>query len=92
MLLWNHVSILATFMATLHCYDKDNMLTNFGTASKNFGEVLEISKANIKIKASLLDTGKLKSFGKKLLALSKFAGPLFLFISTVASEDIERTR
>ena len=70
MLLWNYVFILATFMATLHCYDKDNMLTNFGTASKNFGEVLEISNANIKIKASLLDTGKLRLVSNK--AVKKF--------------------
>ena len=79
-------------MATLHCYDKDDELKSFGTATKNFAEILEISIDNIKAKTSLLDTGKLKSVGKKLLALSKAAGPLFLFVSAVGFENVEAAR
>ena len=39
--------ILATFIATLHCYDPDDPLKSFGTAAKNYNEaVTEIANAN----------------------------------------------
>ena len=85
--------IWATFIGTLHCYDPDNALNNFGTAAKNYNQaMLEMTNANIQKKTSLLDTGKLRSFTTKLKALSKAAGPLVLFISAIFFEDVEATR
>ena len=85
--------ILATFIATLHCYDPDNELTNFGTAAKNFNEAVStMSDANIIKKTSLLDSGKLRWVTSKLKALLKAAGPLAIVVSIVFSEDVEYKR
>ena len=84
--------ILATFIATLHCYDPDDPLKSFGNAAKNYNEaVSEMSNANIKKKASLLDSGKLRSITSKLKALSRAAGPLVLVVS-ILFEDVEVAR
>ena len=85
--------ILATFIATLHCYDPDDPLKSFGTAAKNYNDaVSEMSNANIKRKASLLDSGKLRSITSKLKALSRAAGPLVMVVSILAFEDVEVAR
>ena len=92
MYLCNFYFIFATFITTLHCHDPEKKKKSFGTAARNYGDVLEMSHADIKKKTSLLDNGKLRSISKKLLALSKAAGPLVLFISTIFFEDVEATR
>ena len=85
--------ILTTFIATLHCYDPDNELTNFGTAAKNFNEAVStMSDANIIKKTSLLDSGKLRLVANKLKGLLQAAGPLAIVISIVFSEDVEYKR
>ena len=84
--------ILATFIATLHCYDPDDPLKSFGNAAKNYNEaVSEMATANIKKKASLLDSGKLRSITSKLKALGRAAGPLVLVVS-ILFEDVEVAR
>ena len=85
--------IWATFIGTLHCYDPDNELTNFGTAAKNFNEAVStMSDANIIKKTSLLDSGKLRLVANKLKGLLQAAGPLAIVISIVFSEDVEYKR
>ena len=85
--------VTATFVATLHCYDPDDPLKSFGQAAKNYNDaVSEMSNANIKKKASLLDSGKLRSITSKLKALSRAAGPLVMVVSILAFEDVEVAR
>ena len=85
--------IWTTFIGTLHCYDPDNALNNFGTAAKNYNQAIsEMTNANIQQKTSLLDAGKLRSFTTKLKALSKAAGPLAMVISVLFLEDVEFAR
>ena len=92
MYLFTFYFILTTFIASLHCNDPDDPLKSFGSASKNYNDaVSEMSNANIKKKASLLDSGKLRSITSKLKALSTAAGPLVLFVS-ILFEDVEVAR
>ena len=84
--------ISATFIATHHCAVPYESLKSFETATKNYNDaVSEMSNANIKKKASLLDSGKLRSITSKLKALSTAAGPLVLFVS-ILFEDVEVAR
>ena len=92
MYLLNFYFILATFITTLHCFDQDDPLKTSVTAFTNYKDIVDMSKANIKTKTSLLDTGKLRSIGKKLLTLSKAAGPLIAIVATLFFEDIEHVR
>ena len=92
MYLHNFYFILATFITTLHCFDKDDPLKTPINAIKNINDILDMSKANIKKKTSFLDKGKLRSVVNKLISFSKAAGPLIAIVATLFFEDIEHAR
>ena len=85
--------ILASFIAAHLCAVPYESLKSFETATKNYNDAIsEMSNANIKKKASLLDSGKLRSITSKLKALSRAAGPLVMVVSMLAFEDVEVAR
>ena len=85
--------ILATFIASRLCAVPYESLKRFETAAKNYnGAVLEMSNTDIKMKTSLLDSGKLGSISNKLKALSRAAGPLVMLASVLFMEDVEAVR
>ena len=91
MYLCNFHFILVTFLTTFH-YCNTDIIKSFGTAAKDYANILDMSRANIGKKTSLLDSGKLRSVSTKLLLLSKAAGPLVLVASLFIFEDVEAKR
>ena len=92
MYLHNFYFILATFITTLHCFDQDDPLKTAVNAFRNYKDIVDMSKANIKKKTSLLDSGILRSIAKKLFTLSRAAGPMIAIVATLFFEDIEHAR